>query len=564
MNAKLHTPSKHFDKNCLEVMGFVDLGEFTPECQKDQLGDHVLVIMFQSFAGKNMQALGCFLSKGNVTGSIQAKLILEATVLCEAAGLFIDVVTSDGATWNRAMWKFFDAGNPEAPWCVHPCNNKRTLRMCSDYPHLLKCLRNRLVEKKQFHVPEGIVKMSHFEKLIEFDAKNEFKLAPKLSRKHVNPKLHEKMTTRYAFQLFSGTAADALSRLKDKNLPGLEDCEPTIQFCMRINRVSDILNSNSRLNALRPNSEQQQDLEDFLIYLDLWKSCSEPNFFLTNSTADGLKATINTTLNLLKYCTEELGYKYLMTTRINQDPLEHFFGLLRASGGANNNPESVQVAQIFRLMSLYSLIKPPRGSNITGGNMLDALVRDPSELFTYNSPAHYKLTKVQIDLKLDQALEQDLSYGTMIRFEDNEEAFAYVCGAIARRHKSVDCSCCLSTIVGNGVESFNAFIILRSRGHLTFPSASLIKLLQEVESIIVQNLKQKIKRNTLLEILENIKRTKIHNFVGCSEHKSELTKQLIFSFIITRLSFSCEKEARKRSGENTDSKRYAKLSKLVK
>jgi hypothetical protein len=186
------------------------------------------------------------------------------------------------------------------------------------------------------------------------------------------------------------------------------------------------------------------------------------------------------------------------------------------------------------------------------------LVRDPSELFAYNLPAHYNLTKAQIDLKLDQTLEEDLSYGTMIRFEDNEEAFAYVCGAIARRHKST------STIVGNGVESFNAFIILRSRGHLTFPSASLIKLLQEVESIIVQNLKQKIKRNTLLEILENIKRTKIHNFVGCSEHKSELTKQIMFSFIITRLSFSCEKEARKRSAENTDSKRYAKLSKLVK
>jgi hypothetical protein len=123
------------------------------------------------------------------------------------------------------------------------------------------------VEKKQFYVPEGIVKMSHFENLIEFDAKNELKLAPKLSRKHVNPKLHGKMTTRYAFQLFSGTAADALSRLKDKNVPGFEDCESTIQFCMRINRVSDILNSNSCLNALRPNSEQQQGLGDFLIYL---------------------------------------------------------------------------------------------------------------------------------------------------------------------------------------------------------------------------------------------------------------------------------------------------------
>jgi hypothetical protein len=85
------------------------------------------VIMFQSFAEKNMQALGCFLSKGYVIGSIQAKLILEATVLCEAARLFIDVVTSDGATWNRTMWKFSDAENPEAPWCVHPCNKNSIL-----------------------------------------------------------------------------------------------------------------------------------------------------------------------------------------------------------------------------------------------------------------------------------------------------------------------------------------------------------------------------------------------------------------------------------------------------
>jgi hypothetical protein len=101
-------------------MGFVDLGNYTPEKQKDELGDHALVIMFQPFAGKHMQALACFLSKGNVTGNIQAKLILEATLLCEAAGLFIDVVTSDGATWNRAMWKAFGAGNPQQPWCIHP------------------------------------------------------------------------------------------------------------------------------------------------------------------------------------------------------------------------------------------------------------------------------------------------------------------------------------------------------------------------------------------------------------------------------------------------------------
>lgn len=143
--------------------------------------------------------------------------------MCEAAGLFIDVITSDGATWNRSMWKHLGAQNPEAPWCLHPCNEERRLRMCSDFLHLLKCIRNRLVSKKEFHVPEGKVRLAHFDSLLEYDARHEFKLAPKLTRKHLHPENHEKMTTRYAFQLFSGTVADALTRLKNRSVPGFQD-----------------------------------------------------------------------------------------------------------------------------------------------------------------------------------------------------------------------------------------------------------------------------------------------------------------------------------------------------
>ena len=58
------TPSKHFDKNRLRVLGFVDLGEHTPATELNKLGDHVLVIMFQSFAGRNMQAIACLFITG--------------------------------------------------------------------------------------------------------------------------------------------------------------------------------------------------------------------------------------------------------------------------------------------------------------------------------------------------------------------------------------------------------------------------------------------------------------------------------------------------------------------
>ncbi len=47
-----------FNKSDLKVIGFTDLGKYTPETQKAELGDHALVIMFQPFQGKWVQSIG--------------------------------------------------------------------------------------------------------------------------------------------------------------------------------------------------------------------------------------------------------------------------------------------------------------------------------------------------------------------------------------------------------------------------------------------------------------------------------------------------------------------------
>lgn len=54
--------------------------------------------------------------------------------------------------------------------------------------------------------------------------------------------------------------------------------------------------------------------------------------------------------------------------------LQRFFGLVRQSCGANTHPEPRVFAQLFRLLSIYSLVKPLKGSNITGGEMLTTLL----------------------------------------------------------------------------------------------------------------------------------------------------------------------------------------------
>lgn len=39
--------------------------------------------------------------------NILSKILLEATILAEKSGLFVDYWTSDGAPWNRSLWKLF-------------------------------------------------------------------------------------------------------------------------------------------------------------------------------------------------------------------------------------------------------------------------------------------------------------------------------------------------------------------------------------------------------------------------------------------------------------------------
>ena len=115
------------------------------------MGDHVLVVMYQPFRGKYVRALDAFLSAGAVNSQKVHKIILEATGLLEKAGYCVDGVSTDGATWNRSMWDLFGI-NADSPSCEHPVDPKRELRFFSDFPHLIKSLWTRILDKKTLNV----------------------------------------------------------------------------------------------------------------------------------------------------------------------------------------------------------------------------------------------------------------------------------------------------------------------------------------------------------------------------------------------------------------------------
>lgn len=188
------------------------------------------------------------------------------------------------------------------------------------------------------------------------------------------------------------------------------------------------------------------------------------------------------------------------------------FGCLRQACGSNQHPDPKQFIQVYRLLSCYSLIKPPRGSNVTGGEMLKTLVN------IQISSNKDRQEKLDLEIKLDEILDN----GNFEIFNDhlyckdqvtniNKVALTYFVGYVARNAKkhSIAKSCieCFNSLVSNinssSIENHleievQEFILMRSQGHLLNPSEYLMNLIYSLEIVILNILNnQDIHKNIL-------------------------------------------------------------------
>lgn len=68
-------------------------------------------------------------------------------------------------------------------------------------------------------------------------------------------------------------------------------------------------------------------MEDAEIWLNTWETSMREqhihtNEFLTMTTAEGLRVTLRSTIELPNYLLWDCGFEYVLTGKMNQDPLE--------------------------------------------------------------------------------------------------------------------------------------------------------------------------------------------------------------------------------------------------
>ncbi|CAI6351679.1 unnamed protein product [Macrosiphum euphorbiae] len=48
--------------------------------------------------------------------------------------------------------------------------------------------------------------------------------------------------------------------------------------------------------------------------------------------------------------------------------------MIRSACGSNDHPDAILFIQMFRLLSTYLLVNPPKGANVSSGDMINTLL----------------------------------------------------------------------------------------------------------------------------------------------------------------------------------------------
>lgn len=395
-----------------------------------------------------------------------------------------------------------------------------------DTVHLMKNIRNNLLNKKRFVFPDfsytsfddeiivnsGQISWKIFHDLFEKDNGLDANLrkAPKINNKVIHPGKF-KQNVSVALGIFHETTTAAIKSY----FPNRTDIA---SFLSLFNKWWIISNSkcqysNNRLgNAAVLHDNKPEFFRAFADWLNKWENSKIPNFekfTLSRQTSSALQRTLLCQASLIEDLLCE-NYKYVLTARFQSDPIEKRFGQYRQMSGGRFLVSLKDVIYSEQIIKIKSLVKAG------------------IDLF-------------ENDLKVDQEennasfVEQlnDIDFSCVILSDDSREVATYIAGFIAKKLFNRLGTCCEFFCIEycEHDSSDDKYLNILSRGGLINPSSPLMEyicksfaMLDHVSDIIFNSqLKHRRAAKLVLE------RDEYHFFL-CSKHQSSV-KQIIHTIV---------------------------------
>lgn len=341
------------------------------EGKESDLQDHItpakeaLVFMVTGIQEQWKVPVAYFLSSG-LTASEKANIVQMMLQALSEAGVQIVALTFDGTSTNIAMANNLGCNlKPDDPSFStsfrHPCED-RNVYVLLDACHMLKLVRNTFASQGTLTTDTGEVRWDFVEMLHNKQKLHGQKLAPKLTEKHVKFE-NTKMRVNLAAQVLSNSVAEALQTLKalDDSFAG---ADATIEFISFFNDLFDYFNSMSvddegMKRPLGKDNFHDEIFEAAENYIRSIRNAAGVSILRTQQKTGylGFIILMRSFRALFKEFVatptdDECGnvLTHLFTYRFSQDHLESFFGAIRAKGGCNNNPNSVQFRACYKRM----------------------------------------------------------------------------------------------------------------------------------------------------------------------------------------------------------------------
>ncbi|KAH7964589.1 hypothetical protein HPB51_027173 [Rhipicephalus microplus] len=418
--------------------------ENTGEKSKATLADHALVLMVHPFVHNWVQLIASSPLGGQLLGLCWPRLLWMSVLQLERHGATVLGVVSDGAGNNRSMWTHLGISGK----LHHPVNK---------IPH------PTLEDGRFLHflcdVPHIIkcagtncINFQHYVHLYEAEKDSHIKIVPKFTSSHVKP-----------------------SKL------GKDEC----QTCDTGDRRLPVMLNETERNSIEKNTK----------------------LFASQLTTESLRVTLMSVLDIITLLLDK-DVRYVLTAKLNQDPLERFFGVVRSFGGDEDHPTIVHFGQIFRLLSLYTPLKMATKGNCSGDadpvlvTMKESLSSKRLEVLHQKKEREDKLGQLMHSIVLEKLPEEDAKPHDYGRPTPHDAALYYLAGYVVKKAENFSsCGDCKATLLAtNDVPSAAILTEMRSfvPGALQLPSKDLTSLLTDVESAITERTRDNVVFGDLL------------------------------------------------------------------
>ena len=276
--------------------------------------------------------------------------------------------------------------------------------------------------------------------------------------------------------------------------------------------------------------------------------------------------TIKAILLIWDHLQQNHGFKYLLTRRLNTDPIENFFGSIRQQGGNSDNPTPIQFTRAFRKLFFSSFLNSSRGNCADDfDNLLAQFAKADSNVSSVPALVVPPTRSQSLDIGTTDYREMEVS--DLLK----ENPIAYVAGYLLRKcFQSHKCSACEAAFVTHQLEDnrnllcfFKAYESEKSFGGLLVPTTPYLGYIIKLEDIFVKEFSMYTKSDGIGEnILTKLKSVPVP-FNHCSDFPLlHLQKLFLRMRIYYSIKFANRDISSSKKKKDKKNKKYIKVTHL--